>query len=104
MDADVRNTGDGIIIGLASAPFIAQLLRKNGISTAPIAGKWETYGRAVVPAPWDARKRALVIFGSDTRGTIWGVIDLTREMGVSTRLDHGAHTRRGHDHGHLQRG
>jgi hypothetical protein len=24
-----------------------------------------------------------VIFGSDTRGTIWGVIDLTREMGVS---------------------
>ena len=80
---DMGNAGDAIIIGLASSPYMAQLLRRNGLSTAPIAGKWETYGRAVVPAPWDARQRALLIFGSDTRGTIWGVIDLTREMGVS---------------------
>jgi len=81
--ADVKSAGNGIIIGLAASPYIAELLRRNGISTRPIAGKWETYGRAVVPAPWDARRSALVIFGSDTRGTIWGVIDLTREMGVS---------------------
>jgi hypothetical protein len=79
----LESAGDGIVVGLATSPYIAQLLHKNGISTAPIAGKWETYGRAVVPAPWDARHKALVIFGSDTRGTIWGVIDLTREMGVS---------------------
>lgn len=76
-------SGNGIIIGLAASPEIAALLKKNGISAKPIEGKWETYGRAVVPAPWDASKKALVIFGSDTRGTIWGVIDLTREMGVS---------------------
>lgn len=75
--------GNGIVIGLATSPQIAALLKRNHISTAPIAGKWETYGRAVVPAPWNPRKKALVIFGSDTRGTIWGVIDLTREMGVS---------------------
>ena len=81
--ADPGKGGNGIIIGLATSPYIAQLLRRNGISAAPIAGKWETYGRAMVPAPWNARKSALVIFGSDTRGTIWGVIDLTREMGVS---------------------
>ena len=81
--ADTSRAGDGIIIGLASSPYIARLLRRNGISARPIAGKWETYGRAVVPAPWDARSSALVIFGSDTRGTIWGVMDLTREMGVS---------------------
>jgi len=76
-------TGNGVIVGLASSPSIAALLRKNSISTAAIQGKWETYGRATVPAPWDPTKKALVIFGSDTRGTIWGVIDLTREMGVS---------------------
>ena len=81
--AEITGAGDGVIVGLASSPYIAQLLRRNGIGTAPIAGKWETYGRAVVPAPWNARQRALVIFGSDTRGTVWGVIDLTREMGVS---------------------
>lgn len=75
--------GNGVIIGLASSPAIAELLQKNHIATAPIAGKWETYGRAVIPAPWNPSEKALLIFGSDTRGTIWGVIDLTREMGVS---------------------
>lgn len=75
--------GTGVIIGLAASPQIAKILAANKISTAPIEGKWETYGRAVIPAPWDRSKKALLIFGSDTRGTIWGVIDLTREMGVS---------------------
>ena len=78
-----RATGTGVIIGRLDSPAIAALLRINGISTAEITGKWETYGRAVIPAPWDAKMQALLIFGSDTRGTIWGVIDLTREMGVS---------------------
>ena len=75
--------GNAVIVGLATAPQIARILAANKISAAPIEGKWETYGRVVVPAPWNARERALLIFGSDTRGTIWGVIDLTREMGVS---------------------
>jgi Glycosyl hydrolase family 115/Gylcosyl hydrolase family 115 C-terminal domain len=75
--------GPTIIIGLASSPEIAALLGKNGISSTPIDGKWEAYGRAVVPAPGNPGAKALVIFGSDVRGTIWGVIDLTREMGVS---------------------
>jgi hypothetical protein len=75
--------GTGVMIGLAVSPRMAAMLKANGISTAPIAGKWETYGRAVVPAPWNPKERTLVIFGSDTRGAIWGVIDLTRELGVS---------------------
>lgn len=84
LSADPRQaSGNGVIVGLASSPSIAALLRQNGISTAPIAGKWESYGRAVIPAPWNPRARALVIFGSDPRGTVWGVVDLTREMGVS---------------------
>jgi len=84
MSSDVATAdGNAVVIGLASSPKIAALLKANNISTAPIEGKWETYGRAVIPAPWDKSKKALVIFGSDTRGTIWGVIDLTREMGVS---------------------
>jgi hypothetical protein len=69
-----------VLIGLASSPEIAALLKANHIATTAIDGKWETYGRAVVT---DHGRKVLVIFGSDTRGTIWGVIDLTREMGVS---------------------
>lgn len=75
--------GDGILIGLASSPEIKAILAANKISTNAIDGKWETYGRAVVPAPWNRRACVLVIFGSETRGAIYGVIDLTRQMGVS---------------------
>jgi hypothetical protein len=78
-----HGAGPGIIIGLAKNPAIAALLKTHHIDTAPLEGKWETYGRAVVAAPWDPKQKALVIFGSDVRGTIWGVMDLTREMGVS---------------------
>ncbi len=84
MGADFKGaSGSGVIIGRMDSPRMAALLRDNHIDTAAVKGKWETYGRAVIPAPWDKRQKALVIFGSDTRGTIWGVIDLTREMGVS---------------------
>ncbi len=72
-----------VIIGRFDAPLIASLLKANKIDTAPIAGKWETYGRVVIPSPADPKQRALLIFGSDVRGTIYGVTDLSREMGVS---------------------
>ena len=75
--------GPAVLIGRSDAPLIAALLKANKIDTAPLAGKWENYGRAVVPAPWNPGQSVLVIFGSDTRGTIWGAIDLTREIGVS---------------------
>jgi hypothetical protein len=76
-------TGTAVVIGTCDAPLIANLLATNHIDSTSLAGKWEVYARAVVPAPWDPKARVLVIYGSDVRGTIWGVIDLTREMGVS---------------------
>lgn len=72
--------GPEIIVGLASSPRIAALLKANGLSAASIAGKWETYGRAAIS---DNGRPALLIFGSDVRGAIWGVTDLSRELGVS---------------------
>lgn len=75
--------GTGVIIGVVQDPPIASLLSANGIDWSPIAGKWETYGRAAIKAPWNAKEKALLIFGSDVRGAIWGVVDLSRELGVS---------------------
>ena len=75
--------GTGVIIGRADDPRIASLLKANHIDTSPIRSQWETYGRVVIPAPWNGKQKALLIFGSDTRGTIWGVIDLSREIGIS---------------------
>jgi hypothetical protein len=75
--------GMAVIIGLADSPEIAQLLKANGIDPAPLKGQWETYGRAAVRLPGATRPNALLIFGADVRGTIWGATDLSREMGVS---------------------
>jgi hypothetical protein len=84
VSADLKSgEGPGVIIGLTDSPGIAALLKANHIDAGPIRGKWETYGRAVIPAPWNPAQKALLIFGSDARGTIWGVVGLTREMGVS---------------------
>jgi hypothetical protein len=78
-----RADGPTVIVGLASSPTIAKLLKANGISATPIAGEWERYGRVAVKLPGSATPNALLIFGSDVRGTIWGVTDLSRELGVS---------------------
>jgi hypothetical protein len=76
-------SGPAIIVGQVDSPFVAQLLAENHIDTSPLKGKWEVYGRAVIPEPGDPKHAALLIFGSDVRGTIYGVTDLSREMGVS---------------------
>jgi glycosyl hydrolase family 115 (putative glucuronidase)/glycosyl hydrolase family 115 len=79
--ANIRGTG--IIIGTLDQPLIAMLLKANRIDPAPIVGKWETYGRTAIPAPWNPKQRALLIFGADVRGAIYGITDLSRELGVS---------------------
>ena len=75
--------GTTIVIGRADSPVMTALLKTNGIDAGPIAGKWESYGRVLIADKAHPGHNLLVIFGSDTRGTIWGVIDLTRELGVS---------------------
>jgi hypothetical protein len=61
-------SGTGVIIGKADSPVIAALLASNHIDTTSIRDKWESYGRAVIPAPWDPQSNALLIFGSDRAG------------------------------------
>jgi hypothetical protein len=50
---------------------------------AGITGKWETWITKVVDAPVAGVTQALIIAGSDQRGTIYGVYDLSRNIGVS---------------------
>jgi hypothetical protein len=78
-----QGTPTTVIIGLANSPLVTRILRANGIDATPLKGQWETYGRAAVRLPGKTGGRALLIFGSDVRGAIWGVTDLSREMGVS---------------------
>ncbi len=48
-----------------------------------IAGRWETFLIQVVEQPLPGVGQALVIAGSDKRGTIYGMYDLSGQIGVS---------------------
>jgi hypothetical protein len=75
---------DAIIVGtVGKSTIIDQLIREHQIDAAPIAGKWESFFLQVVPNPLPGVTNALVIAGSDKRGTIYGIYDLSEEIGVS---------------------
>jgi hypothetical protein len=68
-----------IVIGsLARSPLVKRLT-----DTAAIAGKWESFLVQSVPKPLPSVAAALVIAGSDKRGTIYGIYDLSEQIGVS---------------------
>ncbi|MHA6249050.1 glycosyl hydrolase 115 family protein [Pontibacter sp. CAU 1760] len=73
-----------ILVGtLGKSPLIDKLVHDKKLDVAGIAGRWETSLIQVVEKPMRGVDRALVIAGSDKRGTIYGMYDLSDEMGVS---------------------
>jgi hypothetical protein len=59
------------------------LIRQGRIDASGVASKWESFLIQVVPHPRDGIDSALVIAGSDKRGTIYGIYDLSEQIGVS---------------------
>jgi glycosyl hydrolase family 115 (putative glucuronidase)/glycosyl hydrolase family 115 len=75
---------NAIIIGtIGKSKILDQLIRDRKIDTNSIAGKWESFLIQVVPNPLPGVASALVIAGSDKRGTIFGIYDLSDQIGVS---------------------
>lgn len=73
-----------ILIGsLDHSSLIRQLADENKINVDSIKGKWECFRMQTVEHPLPGIDRALVIAGSDRRGTAFGVFELSRQMGVS---------------------
>jgi hypothetical protein len=73
-----------IIIGtLGRSAAIDELVRAGKLDTRPIAGKWESFMIQVVESPFPNVAQCLVIAGSDKRGTIYGIYDLSEQIGVS---------------------
>ena len=73
-----------IIAGtLGKSKHINQLVTKHNIDVSQIKGKWETYNIQVINNPSKGIKKALVIIGSDRRGTAYGLLEISRMIGVS---------------------
>ncbi|KAI7474202.1 glycoside hydrolase family 115 protein [Hortaea werneckii] len=77
-------TSTAIIVGsIESSPIIKRLAENGKIDTLNLEGKWESYMTSVVKDPFDGVQHALVIAGSDKRGTIYGIYTLSEQIGVS---------------------
>lgn len=74
-----------IVAGSAEeSPLIRRLLRQNAFDASHIDdGQWESFVFTVVEAPFEGVDRALVVAGSDPRGTAFGLFELSKRMGVS---------------------
>ncbi len=73
-----------IIIGtIGKSKYIDELIANGKINVAGIAGKWESTLIQVVKNPLEGIDSALVIAGSDKRGTIYGIYELSSQIGVS---------------------
>ncbi len=78
------NQKEVVIVGtLHRSALIDELIKKKKIDVSDISDKWESFLIQTVESPYPGVDKALVIVGSDKRGTIYGIYDLSRQIGVS---------------------
>ena len=72
-----------VIVGTLGSSFILQMVKNGKLPVRDLQGKREKYLLQVIESPLPGVEKALVIAGSDKRGAIYGVYELSRQMGVS---------------------
>ncbi|KAJ4180243.1 hypothetical protein NW755_011931 [Fusarium falciforme] len=81
-DPDPANTV--IIVGtIGHSEAIDKLIEDGRVDVSKIEGKWEAFVSQLIEDPMNGTARALVVAGSDPRGTIYGIYDISEQMGVS---------------------
>jgi hypothetical protein len=79
-----KAAGMPIIVGtIGKSKMIDDMISNHILDVAEIAGKWEASLIQVVKNPVKGVDSALVIVGSDKRGTIYGIYELSYQIGVS---------------------
>ena len=73
-----------VIVGTLGKSRLIENLKNSGkLDVSSLEGAWENFAIQLVNDPFPGIDRALVIVGSDKRGTIFGLYDVSREIGVS---------------------
>jgi len=73
-----------VIVGtLGKNPIIDKLVKNGKLDIKAISGKWEAFTIQTIENPFTGVDKALVIVGSDKRGTIFGIYDVSEQIGVS---------------------
>lgn len=73
-----------IIVGtIGHNKWIDEMISKKKIDVTPIKNKWESYIIQLVNNPVSGIDKAIVIIGSDRRGSAYGLLSLSKAIGVS---------------------
>lgn len=80
----ISNQKELVIIGtLGKSEIIDQLVNNGKLDVTEIKSKWESFIIQTIESPFPGVDKALVIVGSDKRGTIFGIYDISKQIGVS---------------------
>ena len=67
-----------VIIGtIGKNPVIDKLIQQKKINAEEVAGRWDSFALQIVENPLPNVDQAVAIFGSNKRGTIYGMYDLS---------------------------
>jgi hypothetical protein len=82
---DKTPSGANVIIAgtIGKSSLIDELIKNKKLDVSNVQGKWETFVLQTIDKPFPGVDHALVIVGSDKRGTIFGLYDLAQQIGVS---------------------
>ena len=75
----VRKEGGQIVVGTYGSKTIEKLIAKGLLKEQDLMGKWESYVITVT----NKSEPRLVIAGSDKRGTIYGIYEVSQRIGVT---------------------
>ena len=76
-----------VIIGTLESKYIKQIIKNKKLDKKELEGKYEKYIMTTIANPVEGVDEALVIAGSDKRGTIYGIYELSEQIGVSPWYD-----------------
>ncbi|MDR0322732.1 MAG: glycosyl hydrolase 115 family protein [Treponema sp.] len=68
---------------LGQSPLIDKLISEGKFDPSAVSGKNEVYQIKIIDNPFDGIAKALVVCGSDKRGTIYGMFAVSEFIGVS---------------------
>ena len=84
---DKTQAQTAIIIGTLDSPFIKEMVSRGKVDAGQLVGLTEKYMITTVTDPLEGIKEALVITGSDRRGVVYGIYEISEQIGVSPWYD-----------------
>lgn len=77
-------SGPMIIAGtVGKSSLIQSMITAGKLNVSEIKGQWESFQTQVISNPMEGVESAVVIAGSDKRGSIYGMYDISEQIGIS---------------------